>query len=389
MAAFHHGITATESSDAIRALVTVSTAVIGVVVTGPAADGALFPLDAPVLVTDIDAAIDKAGTTGTLRAVLTAIADQVDPVLVVVRVNPGANAAETSAAVIGGTVAGRKTGMQALLAAEGTLGVKPRILACPGLDTQPVTTALAIVAARLRGMAYAAAIGADIPAMLAYRANFAARELMLIAPDFVAFDQSVAANAVSYATARAVGLRAKIDQETGWHKTLSNVPVVGVVGVTRDIEWDVHSPSTEAGILNAGGVTTIVRTPTGYRFWGNRTCAEDPLFAFESTVRTAQVLLDTIAGGMLWAIDKPLTPSLAKDIVEVVNAELRSLKAGGRLLGGAARFDQKKNSASTLAGGILDLSYDYTPVPPLENLRLTQTITDSYLADFSTLVANG
>ncbi|MBW9013687.1 hypothetical protein KZA95_23060, partial [Escherichia coli] len=33
--------------------------------------------------------------------------------------------------------------------------------------------------------------------------------------------------ATAYATARALGLRAKIDQEQGWHKTLSNVGVNG------------------------------------------------------------------------------------------------------------------------------------------------------------------
>ena len=37
-------------------------------------------------------------------------------------------------------------------------------------------------------------------------------------------------------------------------------------------------------------------------------------YSFESTARTADVLVDTIAGGMLWAIDQPLRPSLAKDI---------------------------------------------------------------------------
>jgi phage tail sheath protein FI len=29
------------------------------------------------------------------------------------------------------------------------------------------------------------------------------------------------------------------------------------------------------------------------------------------------------------------------------------------------------------------IDYDYTPVPPLENLAFTQTITDSYFADFA------
>ncbi len=55
--------------------------------------------------------------------------------VVVVRVAAGADAAATSANVIGATANGLKTGMQALLGAESQLGVKPRILGAPGLDT--------------------------------------------------------------------------------------------------------------------------------------------------------------------------------------------------------------------------------------------------------------
>ena len=36
---------------------------------------------------------------------------------------------------------------------------------------------------------------------------------------------------------------------------------------------------------------------------------------------------------------------------------------------------------------ILAIDYDYTPVPPLENLRFQQRITDRYLADFASRIA--
>lgn len=65
-------------------------------------------------------------------------------------------------------------------------------------------------------------------------------------------------------------------------------------------------------------MTTLIRRD-GFRFWGSRTCSDDPLFAFESYTRTAQVLADTMAEGQMWAIDKPLTPSLARDIVETIS----------------------------------------------------------------------
>lgn len=182
--AFKHGITITEISDGARTLTAVSTSIIGLVATAEDADAATFPLDRPALITDIETAIGKAGTDGTLARALRAIADQTRPVLVVVRVAEGDDAAETASNVIGTTTAdGQKTGMQALLAAQAQLGVKPKILGTPGLETQAVTTALAVVAKKLRGFAYARALGETVTEATAYRANFSARELMLLMPD--------------------------------------------------------------------------------------------------------------------------------------------------------------------------------------------------------------
>ena len=73
-----------------------------------------------------------------------------------------------------------------------------------------------------------------------------------------------------YATARALGLRAYIDQTIGWHKTLSNVGVQGVTGISASVFWDLQASGTDADLLNEAGVTTLVRKD-GFRFWGNLT----------------------------------------------------------------------------------------------------------------------
>ena len=383
--AFKHGITITEISDGSRTLTAVSTSIIGLVATAEDADAATFPLDRPALITDIETAIGKAGTDGTLAKALRAIADQTRPVLVVVRVAEGDDDAETASNVIGTTTAdGQKTGMQALLAAQAQLGVKPKILGTPGLETQAVTTALVVVAKKLRGFGYARALGKTVTEATAYRANFSARELMLLMPDFLAWDTDTSANVTSYAAARAMGLRALIDTQTGPHKTLSNVAVEGVVGLTKDIHWDIEDQSSEAGVLNASEVTALIRTDSGYRFWGNRTTAEaESQFVFESTTRVAQLIAETIVAGMLWAIDKPLTPALAKDIIETVNGFGRQLKTQGILLGFNAWYDEANNSTDSLKAGKLRIDYDYTVPPPLEDLGFNQRITDIYFADFS------
>jgi phage tail sheath protein FI len=381
---YHHGVRVLEINEGTRPIRTVSTAVVGMVCTSSDADAVKFPLNKPVLLTDVLTASGSAGEQGTLARSLDAIADQASPVTVVVRVEEGADEAETTSNIIGGvTAGGQYTGMKALLAAEAQLGVKPRILGVPGLDSLPVTTELVAMAEKLRAFAYANAHNCEtVSDAIAYRDGFGARELMLIWPDFVNWDTATNANAPASAVARALGLRAKLDQQVGWHKTLSNVPVNGVSGLSQDIYWDLQNPATDAGLLNAADVTTLIRRE-GFRFWGSRTCSADPLFAFENYTRTAQVLADTMAEGHFWAVDKPMHPSLVRDIVEGINAKFRELKRGGYIIDGQCWFDEAANDKDTLKAGKLFLDYDYTPVPPLEDLMLRQRITDRYLVDFA------
>ncbi|MGQ7196324.1 phage tail sheath C-terminal domain-containing protein, partial [Escherichia sp. HC-TM1] len=184
---------------------------------------------------------------------------------------------------------------------------------------------------------------------------------------------------------RALGLRAKIDEQTGWHKSLSNVGVNGVTGISADVFWDLQDPATDAGLLNQNDVTTLIRKD-GFRFWGNRTCSDDPLFLFENYTRTAQVLADTMAEAHMWAVDKPITATLIRDIVDGINAKFRELKTNGYIVDATCWFSEESNDAETLKAGKLYIDYDYTPVPPLENLTLRQRITDKYLANLVTSV---
>ena len=384
---YHHGVRVVEINEGTRPIRTIETAVVGVVCTADDADIATFPLNKPVLLTNVQAAIGRAGTKGTLARTLQAIADQTSPLTVVVRVAEGKAENETNTNIIGtSTAEGRFTGLKALLAARNQLGVTPRILAVPGMDTLPVATELVSIAQKLRAFAYVNAAGcATKEEATAYRQNFSARELMVLWPEFVGWDTAANAEQTLWATARAVGLRAKIDNETGWHKTLSNVPVNGVTGLSRDVYWDLQNPATDAGYLNAHDVTTLIRQD-GFRFWGSRTCSSDKLYAFENYTRTAQVLADTMAEAHMWAIDKPMTPSLVRDILEQINAKLRNMVRNGYLLGGEAWYDPTANDKDTLKAGKLAIDYDYTPVPPLEDLTFRQRITDRYLMQFADAV---
>ena len=387
MADYLHGVRVLELNDGTRPIRTIPTAVVGMVCTAEDADAAFFPLDTPVLITNVQTAVGKAGVKGTLGASLQAIADQTRPYAIVVRVEQGADEAATTSALIGTTTAdGKYTGMKALLAAKARLGMVPRILGVPGLDSLPVATALASIAQQLRAFAYVSAWDCKTKEeVVAYRENFGAREVMVIWPDFLNFDTATSKTTVASAVARALGLRAKIDQEVGWHKTLSNVAVNGVTGISADVFWDLQNPATDANYLNSNEVTTLINEG-GYRFWGSRTCSDDPLFAFENYTRTAQILADTMAEAHRWAVDKPMHASLVRDIVEGINAKFRELISQGYLMGGSCWFPDDINSKDTLKAGKLYLDYDYTPVPPLEDLTLRQRITDRYLIDFASKI---
>lgn len=382
---YHHGVRVIEINEGVRPIRSITTAVIGMVCIADDADAAVFPLDTPVLITDVLTAIGSAGTTGTLARALDAIADQgISPFVVVVRVAEGADEAENNTNIIGTVTAqGKYTGMKALQAAKAQLGITPRILGVPGHDTQAVTTELIGIAQAMRAFVYASCWNcATKEEAVAYRENFGARELLLLWPDFLRWDTVNSQTDTAYATARALGLRAKLDMDIGWHKTLSNIPVNGVTGISADVFWDLQNPATDAGYLNANEVTTLIQEG-GFRFWGSRTCTDDPLFAFENYTRTAQVLADTIADSHLWAIDKPMHPQLVRDIIEGVNHKFRELKSLGLIIDGEAWYDPSANDEVTLKDGKLYIDYDYTPVPPLENLNFKQRITDRYLVDFA------
>jgi len=297
--------------------------------------------------------------------------------------------AEQTSLVIGKNVGGVRTGIQALLTAQQQLGVKPRILGAPGLDTKAVADALTAAGEQLRGMAYVSAWDAqDVSEALDYASEFGKRETMVIWPQFKAWDTSANAAVNVPATAYALGLRAAIDQQQGWHKSLSNVPVNGPSGISKDVFFDLQNENTDCDLLNEGNVTTLINYQ-GYRFWGNRTCSTDELFRFETATRTAHVLADTVAEGHFEFMDKPLSPGLVRDIIEGINARFRNLKAGGYILDGKAWFDTNINITETLKAGKLIIDYDYTPVPPLEDLGFQQRITDRYYADFALRMTSG
>lgn len=379
-----HGARVHEKTDLINPYNDIDSSVIGLVAIADDADAETFPLNKPVLLTRIEPLLGKAGKTGTLYKSLKAIADQASTKVIVVRVaaaNGDDGGKTQDQLVVGGTESdGSYTGMYAFLVAEQDehIGYRPRILAAPDLDSEAVTSSLCVIAGKLRAFVYAGCHGCNTMAeAIAYRAKFAYRELMLIWPDFIAYNPASGQNEVFPAPAYACGLRALIDHEQGWHKSLSNVPVKNVLGISKQVFWALQADDSDANNLNNKEITTLIKR-NGFRFWGNRS-TDTKDYIFEVYTRTSQILADTVAEAQFEAIDEPLTPTNVKDVLSGLRAKLNQLVTAGRLLGASCWFDIVENPTTEIRQGRVRIQYKYAPVPPLEDLEFTQTFTDEFI----------
>lgn len=370
-----HGLTTTLLTSTSLTPATVATSVIGMVVTGPDADATTFPLDTPVVINNVILALGKAGTSGTLQPALAAIANIVNPIIVVVRVAVAADGASQDDLVLGLNSGPLYTGMQALRVAT----QQPRIFGAPGLDTQAVTEGLIAVAKSLRGMAYAMCDAATRDTAITYAGNFGDKELMLFWPP--------TSKGKADTIGCALGLRAYIDQTVGWHKTISNVVITGATGIGASVSFAMDDPTSDAALLNAANITTLINYK-GIRFWGNKTTSSDASWQFESTVRTSQVLQDTIQDAHFPYMDAPLTVGIVDTIIKIGNAALNKMIANNRLIGGKFTYNSALNATSDLAAGNLVISYDFTPCAPLNSLEEQQTLTDTYYSSFATQLAS-
>ncbi|HHK6004188.1 TPA: phage tail sheath subtilisin-like domain-containing protein [Neisseria subflava] len=377
----HHGITANEYTEGVRSISDISTAIIGMVCTAEDADAKAFPLNTPIFATSAYDLLAKAGTKGTLAKSLDAIVDQADAQVVIVRVAESKNTEELKANVIGTAEGGNYTGLKALRRAKAVTGYTPKILGCPELDSQDVLTELVGVAQATRAFAYGSAGGnPDITEVGNYRKNFGQRELMLIDNEFMAFDPTTKKTETAATIARILGARAKLDKNVGWHKSISNTEINGVSGLKFARSFDLLDKNCDANTLNNKDVTTLIRED-GFRVWGNRTCTNDSMMAFEVATRTAQIIQETIASAFMWALDKPMHPSLMEDIIMAINAKLAQYVNKGYILGARVFIDKTLNTSETVQAGQFTISYEFTWVPPLENMVFNQHVTDTFFVN--------
>lgn len=296
----------------------------------------------------------------------------------------------TAADIIGAVnAAGVRTGLKAL---KDTYNLFAKILIAPAFCTQnSVATELIAMADQLGAIAYIdAPIGTTFAQALAGRGpagtinfNTSSDRVRLCYPHVKVYDPVLNAERLEPLSARAAGLRAKVDLDKGFWWSSSNQELAGVIGVERQLSAMIDDPQSEVNLLNEVGITTVFNSyGSGPRLWGNRSAAWPTVTHmrnFENVRRTGDVINESIRYFSQQYIDMPLNQALIDSLVESVNGYGRKLIGDGALIGFKAWYDPARNEQTELAAGHLLISYKYTPPPPLERLTYETEITSEYL----------
>ena len=386
---FLHGIETVQIDDGIRPIRTARSSVIGIVGTAPEADDVAFPYDKPILITGPRMAATL-GAAGTLLDAYNAAYAQGVNMMVIVRVEEGADAPETLAAVAGS--AADQTGVFALLLANNLTGQTPRLLGAPGFTApaeaapSPVTANLLVVATRTRAIVVADGPNTTEAEAILSRETYGSDRLYIVDPAVSVFDTVTAAYVIRPASAFVLGVISRMDNDKGFWWSPSNQLISGIAGTARAITFAISSAETEANRLNEQSITTIIRHE-GFRIWGNRTTASDPLWAFLPVRRTADMVYESIEQGLFWAMDRPFSKQLLLDIRDGVQGYLNELKARGAILGGKVWLDPELNTETTLKAGKLYLDFDIEPPAPLEHLTFRAHRNGAYYEELVSSVA--
>ena len=287
---------------------------------------------------------------------------------------------------------GKRSGMQLWVEAMSRFGFSPKILIVPAFSSlKSVSAEMVSMAERLSAIAYIdAPVGITVQEAIEGRGplgtinfNTSSARARLCYPHVKAYNPDINEEVLEPLSARAAGLRARVDIDRGYWWSNSNHEIVGITGLERHLTAQIDDPSCEVNALNEAGITTVFNGfGTGYRLWGNRTAAwptDTHIRNFESVRRTGDMINESLRMNALQFIDRPINQALIDALVETGCAFMRKLTADGAILGGKVWYDPERNTKEELALGHLLLSYKFTAPPPMERLTQETEITDEYL----------
>ncbi len=378
---FLHGVNVIEVTSGARTVRTAKSSVIGVIGTAPEANGEKFPLNSPVLIAGSLKEAAKLGKTGTLPQAVSSIFTQVGATVVVIRVEEKVE--ETLSNVIGGVdeETGEYQGIQAFLSSESIVHVAPRILIAPQFTHQlpegsvnPVVSALIPIAEKLRAIIVADGPNTNDEEAIKWRKSVGSSRVYVVDPWVKVEGKEESLPSSPFVA----GLIAKVDSEQGFWHSPSNKEINGIVGTSRAIDFTLGDASCRANHLNENEVTTIIHQ-NGYKLWGNRTCSNDPKWAFLPVRRTADLINDSLLRAHLWAVDRNITKTYIDEVIESVNSYLASLKAQGAIISGRCYANPELNTQANIASGKVYFDFEFTPPYPAEQITFRSHLVNNQI----------
>ncbi|NIZ11092.1 phage tail sheath subtilisin-like domain-containing protein [Pseudooceanicola sp. HF7] len=366
---FHHGTRLQESNETPVLVQVSQSAVVGLIGTAPDADASVFPANTPVLLSGNSALAALLGDGGTLKDAVDDVFDQIAPYTIIIRVEEGVDEAATLTNLVGDAAA--LTGVHALKKSLPVVGMKPRLIALPGLSApsdasvlNPVVAELTGVLADLGAVAFVDGPDTTDAEAVTYQALIGSDRIYLVDPKVQVWDSETDAYVARPASARFAGVQARVDTERGFWHSLSNKAINGIGGVSRAVTY-----GAQANYLNENNVGTIINLGSGFMTWGNRGCGTESLWAFLSVRRTADFINEAMEKAYLEFVDKPFSSANLKFMLESGNGAMRSFKAQGVILGGKVWIDERQNDPTDIAAGKITLSMEFEPPAPMEDIR--------------------
>ncbi len=165
------------------------------------------------------------------------------------------------------------------------------------------------------------------------------------------------------------GIISRVDSERGVHKAPANEIVMGITGLTQNINRLEQAQYNERGI-------NVIREfkDRGIRVWGARTLAtkSDPSWKYINVRRLFIMIEQSIMNGSQWAVFEPNDQVLWKKLTRDVKAYLMRVWRSGALFGQTpddafyVKCDEETNPRYLIDAGQVNVQIGICPVKPAE-----------------------
>jgi hypothetical protein len=165
------------------------------------------------------------------------------------------------------------------------------------------------------------------------------------------------------------GVFARVDGERGVHKAPANEIVMGITGLSQNIN------RIEQGQYNDRGINVIrIFKDRGTRIWGARTLAtkSDPQWKYVNVRRLFIMIEQSIMQGVQWAVFEPNDRFLWSKLTRDVRAYLLRVWRSGALFGNTpeeafyVKCDSETNPRYLIDAGQVNVQVGICPVKPAE-----------------------